>query len=132
MRFSTKSQYGLRAMIYLAKKKGKFTTLKEISQSEKIPFNYLEKIMTKLEKSGLLKSKKGLKGGYSLAKNSQRIKVREIIEVLEGKPQLARCIFNFCPRSKKCLAKNFWKKINKIIISTLDSITLADLIKEKL
>jgi Rrf2 family protein len=130
MRISTKAQYGLRAIIFLAKGKKEFISLKEISKKENIPFNYLEKIMAKLEKSGLIKSKKGFGGGYSLAGNPKRIKMKKIIEVLEGKPKLAKCFFGFCPRSKNCLARNFWRKLNRIIQSALNSISLADLIEK--
>jgi len=130
MKISSKTQYGLRAMIFLSKRKKKFTSLKEISQKEKIPFNYLEKIMGRLEKRGLIKSKKGFRGGYCLAKNPKEIKIGRIIEALEGKPKLVNCLFKFCPRSKKCSAKNFWTKLKKVIDSTLESINLADLIKK--
>jgi len=117
-------------MIYLAKNKNRICPLKEISKKEGIPFDYLEKIFLKLEKIGLVKAKKGVQGGYFLAKKPSKIKVGEIVESLEGKPNLARCLQYFCPRSKKCSAKFFWQKLNKAIHSALNSVTLADLIKK--
>lgn len=131
MKFSTKSEYGLRAMVYLAKAKNKISSLKEIAKKEGISFDYLEKIISKLEKSGLVKAKRGIKGGYFLAKKPEEIKIGEIIESLEGKFNLAKCLYNFCQRSKRCFAKNFWQKLNRAINLTLNSISLADLIKEK-
>jgi Rrf2 family protein len=128
MRVSTKSQYGLRAMIYLAKNKNRICPLKEISKKEGIPFDYLEKIISKLEKKGLVKAKKGVHGGYFLAKKPSEIKIGELIESLEEKPNLVKCLRYFCPRSKRCSAKFFWQKLNKSINSTLNSVTLADLI----
>jgi Rrf2 family protein len=130
MRISTKSQYGLRAMIYLAKNKSKICPLKEISKKEGIPFDYLEKIISKLEKIGLVKAKKGVQGGYFLAKKPSEIKIGEIIKALEREIFLVRCIGNFCPKEKSCLAKNFWKKIQKVFVSALNSIVLSDLIKK--
>jgi len=130
IKFSTKSQYGLRAMVYLAKNKNKICPLKEISNKEGISFDYLEKIISKLEKFGLAKAKKGVQGGYFLAKNPSKIKIGEIIESLEGKSNLVKCLQYFCPRSKKCSAKIFWQKLNKAINSALNSVTLADLIKK--
>ncbi len=130
---STKSQYGLRAMVYLAGHKKELCPLKEISKREGLSFDYLEKIISKLKRAGLVKSKKGSQGGYFLAKNPQRIKVKEIIIALEGKGGLVKCIAKeksyYCPLEKKCLTKSFWQKIQSSIEKTLNSITLADLIK---
>jgi len=143
MKFSTKSQYGLRAMVYLAKCKNKICSLKTISQTEGISFDYLEKIISKLEKAGLIKAKKGVQGGYFLAKSPTKIKTGEIIRILEGELTLVKCLTRsipkvvgrgitrkyICPREKKCLTKKFWKKIQNSLDSVLDSLTLADLIK---
>jgi len=130
MRISTKSQYGLRAMVYLAKCKDKICSLKTISKKEGISFDYLEKIISKLEKAGLVKSKKGVQGGYFLAKSPQKIRIGEIIKVLEGEMVLVKCLKYFCPKEKKCLTKNFWQKLNKAINSALNSMTLTDLIQK--
>ena len=129
MRISTKSQYGLRAMVYLAKQKEKICSLKEISKKEGIPFDYLEKIFSKLKKSGLVKAKKGVGGGYFLTKKPKKIRIGEIIKALEGNLVLVNCLGYFCPREKKCLSKKFWQKLNNSINLTFNSITLAELIK---
>ena len=134
VKISTKSQYGLRAMIYLAKFKDKICPLKEISEAEGISFDYLEKIISKLEKAGLIRAKKGIQGGYFLAHQPQKIRVGRIIKVLEGEMALVKCIAKegryLCPRERKCLTKNFWKKIQNALNSALNSLTLADLIKK--
>jgi len=135
MKISTKSQYGLRAMVYLAKFKGRFCPLRIISKNEDISFDYLEKIISKLEKAGLVKAKKGVQGGYFLARPPAKIKLEEILKALEGEIALVKCIAKkegyICPREKKCLTKNFWKKIQDSLNSVLDSLTLADLINPK-
>ena len=136
MKISKKAQYGLRAMVYLAKhsSKEKVCPLKEISEKEDIPFDFLEKILSKLEKANLIRAKKGVQGGYFLVRKAKNIKLGEIIKVLEGEMVLVRCIDkkrkHICPREKECLTKNFWKKIQDSLISTLNSLTLADLIKK--
>jgi len=132
-RISTKSQYGLRAMIYLAKCKCKICSLKEISKKEGISFDYLEKILSRLEKAGLIRSKKGSQGGYFLSKKPARIRIGEIIRALEGEKGLVMCTVKHgknCPLERKCLARSFWFKIQKSLDSVLDSITLFDLIKK--
>jgi len=131
MKISTRSQYGLRAMVYLAKCKKRICSLKEISEKEGISFDYLEKIISKLEKAKFLKSKKGVQGGYFLGRSPSKIKAGDIVRILEGKTILVKCLPGgcFCPREKKCLTKSFWGKIQKTLDSALNSITLADLIK---
>ena len=132
LKVSTKSQYGLRAMVYLARCREKICPLKLISEKEGISFDYLEKIISKLEKTGLVKSKKGVQGGYSLGRQASRIKIGEIIRALEGNTPLVKCMAGDkryrCPLEKKCLTKSFWGKIQKSLNSALNSITLADLI----
>lgn len=134
MKISTKSQYGLRAMAHLANSKEKICCLKLISEKEGISFDYLEKIMSKLEKEGLVDAKKGVKGGYFLKKPAKKIRIGEIIESLEGKTFLARCLGskkNFkCSRAKKCSARRIWKRLQESLATALNSITLADLIEK--
>jgi len=138
MKISKKSQYGLRAVVYLAKffKKSRVCSLKNVSQAEGIPFDFLEKIFSKLEKAGLIKAKKGVQGGYFLARSSARISVGEVLRVLEETMAPVFCIAKerekrfICPREKKCLTKNLWKKIQNILNLTLNSITLKDLLKK--
>jgi len=119
-------------MVYLARSRNKISPLKLISEEEKISFDYLEKIISKLEKAGLIKSKKGSQGGYFLAKAPQKIKIYQIIKALEGEKNLVKCLSKkyHCPLAKSCQTKNFWKKIQQSLEKTLNSITLADLIEK--
>jgi Rrf2 family protein len=128
-----KSEYGLRAMIVLAKNYNpptggkKICSVKSISEKEGISFDFLEKIISCLEKSKLVKGSKGSAGGYVLAKSPNKISVKSIINSLEGSRAITNC--PFCPRNKKCIAKNAWQKIDKSLSKTLQQITLAQLIK---
>jgi Rrf2 family protein len=127
MKISKKTQYGLRAMVCLAKKyKSKqICSTKIISQTEGIPFDFLEKIISLLEKADLVKGKKGIGGGYILAKNPQKITAKDIVEIFE-KTNAVNC--TLCGRSKKCLTKGVWGKIDEAFEKTLKSITLKNLI----
>jgi len=136
MRISKKTQYGLRAMVYLADvfEKDRVFSLREISKEEDISFDYLEKIISKLEKNKLVKSKRGIKGGYCLARHPKKIKVGEIIKILEETIAPVKCIARekekkyHCPRKKICKTITVWKKVQDSLNTTLNSITLADLI----
>lgn len=127
MKISKKSQYGLRAMAYLADgyKQKKMPSIKKISEAEGIPFDFLEKIVMELEKAGLVKGKKGAGGGYVLSKSPKAISAFDVVSVLEKTTTPVDC--SFCGRSKRCMTKSVWKKIEKSMNNTLKSITLSDL-----
>ena len=135
MKFSKKTQYGLRAMVYLAKAyedKKRFCSLKEISKKEDISFSYLEKILSKLEKKKLICSKKGSAGGYHLNCSPKKITVRDIVYFLEVSPNIVDCTYKGkkCSKTKECEAFEVWNKLQKSLDDTLNSITLFSLIKK--
>lgn len=137
MKISKKVEYGLRAMLYLAKAqlsaKNKKTikpiSLKEISKKEKISFDFLEKIFSQLEKANLVKSKKGSLGGYFLAKPANKITPGHIVIVLEETVAQAHCFG--CPNAGGCTSENVWNEAQQSLDDSLNSITLAQIIKKK-
>lgn len=114
-------------MVHIAKYSGKakLCSVREISQKEGIPFDFLEKIIAKLERADFVKGKKGLQGGYILAKKASKISARDILAVLEGNTNLVEC--GLCGRSAKCVAKNVWHKLQTSLDKTLKSIKLSNL-----
>jgi len=127
MKVLKKAEYGLRAMIHLAKNHNKkIISIREISNGEGIPFEFLGKIFLDLEKAKLVKARHGVNGGYSLARRPEKITVIDIVSLLEN-INAVNCAF--CPKEKKCLTKNVWAKVDKAVNKALGSITLKDLIK---
>jgi Rrf2 family protein len=131
MKISKKAQYGLRAMLHIARasQKKEISSLKKISKAENIPFDFLEKIISRLEKAGLLKSKKGVQGGYYLAKPAKKITPGDIIFVLEEDTAVVHC--SGCPMAGKCTSEDVWDEVQQSLDNTLNAATLADLIKSK-
>ena len=129
MKISKKTQYGLRAMVYLAKffPQKKVVSLKTISEEEEIPFDFLEKIILEMEKAGLVKAKKGVQGGYFLTRSPQKITVEEVMKILEKITVLVPC--GDCRRAEKCLIKNVWRKVSDSLSAVLSSITLKSLVR---
>lgn len=125
-------------MVCLASVFGKdeFYSLRKIAQAEDISFDYLEKIISKLEKADLVRAKRGIRGGYCLSRSPRKINVGEIIKTLEGTMAPVRCVAlekkerYQCPRKRVCKTFNVWQKIRDTLNSTLNSIILADLIKK--
>lgn len=127
MKISKKAEYGLTAMVHLAKGKSKkAVSIRQISNIEGVPFEFLSKIFCNLEKGKLVVGTHGANGGYSLAKGPDKIAIIDIIKLLED-INTVNC--RQCLRAKKCLAKSVWSKIDTAINKTLSGITLADLIK---
>jgi Rrf2 family protein len=125
MKISKKAEYGLTAMVHLAKN-NKTTSIRQISKIEGVPFEFLSKIFSALEKGKLVTSRHGANGGYALAKKPDKIAVADVVKLLES-INTVNCAG--CIRSKKCLAKNVWNKIDMALNKTLNGITLEELIK---
>ncbi|MBN2190382.1 MAG: Rrf2 family transcriptional regulator [Candidatus Aureabacteria bacterium] len=133
MRLSTRSRYGLRLMCDLASCYGKGPVLlKDIARREDISEKYLSNIVIPLRGCGMVISTRGAHGGYALAKAPDSIKIRDIIEILEGDLCLVECVKNSgaCKRSSFCLSRDIWMDIKKKIYDVLDSVTLKDLVNK--
>lgn len=132
MKMSTKGRYGLRAMIDLAAhEEDQPTSLAVIARSEELSERYLEQLMSKLKKAGLVTSSRGSAGGYSLARDAQEISVGDILRALEGNLNPVECSAEGeadCENAQACVAKYVWQKINDSINDAVDGISLAELV----
>ena len=129
MRFSTKAEYGLKAIVNLAQCFPKQKTIKEIATEEEISQKYLERLLGNLRDGGVVESSKGKLGGYMLSKNPKRIPVGEVIEILDGEIAPMRCVGKFCAAEHKCPSSIVWNTLGQQIKKTLYNIKLSDLIK---
>lgn len=127
MKFSTRAEYGLKAMANLAKSFPEKKSLLLISREEKISQKYLERLIQTLRKNHLVKSYKGQSGGYALFRNPKLIKAGEIIEVLEGTIAPMECSDHACSLCH-CSSSLVWIKLGTQIRKTLYGIKLSDLI----
>jgi len=122
----------MRAVIELAQHEEKRPLqLKAIAERQDISVKYLEQLMSMLRSSGLLRSIRGAKGGYILARPPEQINLSEIFRCLEGPVTTAECTENgdYCERSADCVAREVWMEVEAAIQKILRSITLADLVK---
>ena len=137
MKLSTKSEYGLRAMLNIAmNESGAATSITDIAKEESISVAYLEQLLNKLRRQGLLESVRGPKGGYVLSKDRDAITVGDIVKTLEGSLYSVHCVAtqdglqSACKKSKGCVPKLVWLKLAKAVGECLDSITLGELCSE--
>lgn len=130
MKFSTKAEYGLKAMVNLAQAYPEQRNIKEIATEENISQKYLERLMGTLRNGGIIASSKGKMGGYMLTKNPSRIPVGEIIEILDGEIAPMRCVGKFCASEHKCPSSVVWNTLGTQIKKTLYAIKLNSLVKK--
>jgi len=133
MIFSTKSTYGLRAMINLAKHKSEDSVpLSAIAKDEKISLKYLERLFASLKKAGLVKSLKGAGGGYRLTAKPNKIKIYDIIKALEGRLSPFHCLDEqgkvYCSKKCNCGVTAVLTKVQQSINKTLAEIKLSQLL----
>jgi Rrf2 family protein len=133
LRLPTKGQYGVRAMFEIARgyPDGPIT-IKEISGRQEVSVAYLEQILNTLRRSGLIKSVKGPGGGYVLTKEPSQTSVGAILKVLEGPVAITSCLDpeEGCSRVETCVTHLMWRSLGQKIEDFLNTITLADLLKE--
>ena len=142
MMFSTKAEYGVRVMVQLARRAGEEPVpLAEIAAHDGLPLAYLEHLVARLRKAGLLDSRRGSHGGYMLARPSSEITMAEVVEALEGSIAPIECISEaadgsiICSREAAdpaapahvCPTKLLWTRVRGSIVQTLQQTTLADL-----
>ena len=137
--FSTKSEYGVRVMVELARRGGEEPVpLTEIAEHEGLPLAYLEHLVARLRRAGLVDSRRGAHGGYRLARDASEITMAEVVEALEGAIAPVECISSApdgttrCVReldpSHVCTTKILWTRVRGSIIQTLQQTTLAELV----
>ena len=133
MRISSRCEYGLRAMVYLAGRDDERPVpLPEIAAGEGIPAPFLERILARLRESGLVKATRGVSGGYQLARDPGAIAVGDVVTALEGPLSLVGCVPDDggCERAESCASRVVWRRLDSAITGALNSITLEDLTRE--
>jgi Rrf2 family protein len=139
MMFSTKAEYGVRVMVELARSTSEAPIpLAEIAAADGLPLAYLEHLVARLRKAGLVDSRRGSRGGYMLARPAREISMAEVVEALEGSIAPIECISEapdgsiVCSRESHpdhaCPTKLLWTRVRFSIVRTLRETTLAELL----
>jgi len=134
MKISTKARYGTRALLDLAlNSNGDVMQLKDIARRQTVSPSYLEHLFIPLIAAGLVKSTRGSRGGVALARPASEIRLKEIVEALEGPISLVECLSGTseCPRSGACATQDIWSELNEAIGGVLEKTTLADLVESQ-
>ena len=131
MMISTKGRYALRVMTDLAEHaNGTFIPLKEVAARQEISQKYLESIMVSLSKGGMVEGVHGKGGGYRLTRAPEDYRVGDILRLTEGTLAPVACLEKGaapCHRAPECRTLPMWQKLDAMINSYFDGITIADL-----
>ena len=134
MKLSTRTRYGTRALLELALYQGEGPVfLKDIARKQQISLAYLEHLVTPLISGGIIRSTKGPKGGITLARKPEEIKLSEITLLLEGSVAPVECVDHpeVCDRSAACVTREIWSKMKDAMDGVLESTTLKDLVERQ-
>ena len=145
MIFSSKAEYGVRLMVELGRQTpgaadgGHPTSLKAIADAEGLPLAYLEQVVARLRRAGLVRSARGAHGGYWLARPAEEITMDEVVQALEGSiapmdcfvaERTDRVVCSHGPDSGRgCATKLLWTRVQGGIVRSLQATTLADLVE---
>ena len=135
MKVSTKSRYGVAAMVDIAQQYGAGpVALRSVAERQQVSEHYLEQLMSNLRNAGFVRSIRGAQGGYVLARDPAAITVGDIVRAMEGPIAPVDCLLAdggknnpYCNKSQDCIRRNIWLKMGESISEALDSISLASL-----
>lgn len=136
MQISTKTEYGLRCLLRLARvAEGESMSIAAIAKEEHVPKHYAQQILMRLRRAGLVKSIRGTEGGFAMAMAPASVSVGAVVRVLEGVPFEDTCgHFNKrsdCGHMGNCSIRPIWQMIGQRLWEALDGIHLQDLLKDE-
>jgi Rrf2 family protein len=131
MKLSTRSRYGARILLELARRDSDTPVqVSEISRVQNIPAKYLEQLVRTLKSADLIGSVRGAKGGHILMKKADQITLGEVVRLFEGQYELVECVSKpeKCAKAEECRVRLAWKSATEALYEKLDCVTIADLI----
>ena len=141
MKITSKGEYAAKAVLYLALKDPEIVTIQEIAERHNIPLKYLEHILLMLKNAGVLRSRRGIKGGYHLNKQPQYITIGEVLRIVDGNFAGGSCpeveakipLDNYaCPEVDSCGLKMVWNEVREAVEGILDHTSFDDIRKRTL
>src|SRR5512137_2115165 len=135
MRLSTKGEYASRGMLELSRRYADGPVhSRDISSAQEIPQHFLEQILLLLKRAGYLKSRKGQKGGYALARTPAEINVAEVIRVMDGPLAPIDCVSVIahepCRMEETCGLRWLWMDVRDAVAEKLENTSFADLVRK--
>lgn len=133
MKLSTRTKYGLRALLIIAQSESGVATSENIAQVEGLSKKYLDSILGQLRQAGILKTNRGVNGGYSFLKKPEETTVLDIFLALEKNSEISACVStpDVCDRAEYCPGRGVWQKVYSAISNVMSEITVEQLVKDE-
>jgi Rrf2 family protein len=133
MQIIRQTDYAIRCVLYLSRMRERVVVVDDIAVIMDIPKSFLAKILQRLTKAGIVKSSRGIKGGFQLAKKPRQISLLDIIEAIQGPAGMNRCAINkdICRFSNTCTVHPVWVELRQKVEQHLKKVTFQKLIKLK-
>ena len=137
MRITTLAEYGVICALHLAKRVGEGpVTGRDIAERERLPVDYVEQILLRMRRAGIVKSTRGAHGGYALARTAEDVSVRDVIAASELQTFDLHCVTHpveeeRCSSSHTCSIRPVWMLLQQKIDNVLDGVRLSDLLHEE-
>jgi len=134
MRLSLRGEYAVRALLVLGLNYGQpVVRIQTISNQQNIPKRFLEQILNDLKSAGIVQSKRGVAGGYRLAKPPDQITLASVVRHIEGALAPVSCVSEqfyekcSCPDESRCAIRSVMKEVRDAIVAIVERVTIADL-----
>jgi Rrf2 family protein len=126
---SKKIEYSIIIIGYFAKKQGKTISLAKAAKTLVLPYRFMGQLMVAMKEAGIVESKEGKNGGYSLAQGWDKKSVYDLMEALGENMGVVKCMVHSgqCAREEKCQIKKIWKKVEDRLVSDLKEIKLSEI-----
>lgn len=137
MRISAKGEYATKAVLYLSLKYPNVVTIHEIAEGHRIPLKYLEQILLALKQNGMLESRRGVHGGYTLARPPETISVGEVLRAVDGHFSQTACLRAepdddyACPEAASCGLRQLWGNVQETVDRILFETSFAEICRRR-
>ena len=134
MKVSTRGRYAIQLMLELALQEGRNLSVKSVAESQGISEKYLEQVIPLLTRGDMIRSVRGARGGYHLARSAEEITVGMILRLVEGSIAPVACLegqANGCAHCRECVTLDLWEQVDRAISNVVDHVTLADLVDKQ-
>lgn len=136
MKLSVRGEYALRALLVLGLNHDQpVVRIQTISEQQNIPKRFLEQILNDLKSAGIVQSRRGVAGGYRLARRPEEIKLAAVVRHIEGALAPVSCVSErfyekcTCPDESRCAIRSVMKEVREAIVKVMEQVTVADLCK---
>lgn len=133
MKILTKhSDYAIRALLSLGAAEGRYLSARAVSLEQDIPYQFLRRILQELIRHGLVHSREGAQGGFSIARDPDAIRVMQLIEIFQGPVQVSDCMFRkqVCSNRSRCVLRHELVRIERTVREEFEKITIGSLLRD--